>query len=105
VTQRVNCSVTQHTDVTYGCPPAFRACMSSFAISMGAIFSTLVSAQKRLGRGVFTLEVVAPRDSSPRSGSVTRQPRRATERAHPQCVPVAGRIEALPQVEGLSNSG
>jgi hypothetical protein len=39
--------------------------------------------QKRLGRGVFTLEVFESLDSSPRQGLVTRQPRRRSNgRAH-----------------------
>ena len=87
--------------------------------------------QKPLERGVFTLEVFEPLDvlppdrmaacparrtesicgesplrrSSARPGLVTRAAETAIERPGPHCVPVAGRIEALLQVEGLSNSG
>ena len=50
--------------------------------------------EKPLERGVFTLEVFS---------YVAAET--ATERPGPQCVPVAGRTKALPQVEGLSNSG
>ena len=61
--------------------------------------------QKPLERDVFTLEVFEPLDSSPRPGFSYAAAETATERPGPQCVPVAGRIEALPQVKGLSNSG
>jgi hypothetical protein len=50
--------------------------------------------EKPLERGVFTFEVFSYAAAET-----------ATERPGPQCVPVAGRIEALPQVEGLSNLG
>ena len=105
MTQRANCSVTPHTERDLRLPAGVPGLHDFISDLHERNFLHSRISQKRLGRGVFTIEVVAPRDSSPRSGSVTRQPRRATERPGPQCVPVAGRIEALPLVEGLSNSG
>jgi hypothetical protein len=61
--------------------------------------------QKPLERGVFTLKAVEPLDPSPRPGLVYAAAETAIERPGPQGVAVASRIKALPQVEGLSNSG
>ncbi len=112
--------------VTYGCPPAFRAKMFPFAISLSATFSNSASAKNRLSvafsrsrslsrltssrrtewqpapRGV-PKELVAK--AAPTIFTTTRfsyaAAETAIERPGPQCVPVAGRIEALLQVEGL----
>jgi hypothetical protein len=71
---------------------------------VSATFLQLRISQKPLERGVFTLKAFEPLDPSPRTGLVYATTGTAIERPGPRCVPVAGRIKALPQVEGLSNS-
>jgi hypothetical protein len=114
--------------VTNGWPPAFRAEMFPFAISLSATFSNSASAKNHLSVAFSRSRSLSRRPAGP-NGSLPRAAYRkylwrkpaptifsttrfsyaaaetAIERPGPHCVPVAGRIEALLQVEGLSNSG
>jgi len=91
--------------VTYGCLLAFRTEMSPFVISVSATSPAPIQPKNLLS--------VAFSRSRPLSRLIIRRDQvwvcattqMAIERPGPRCAPVAGRIKALPQVEGLSNSG
>jgi hypothetical protein len=79
--------------------------MFPFAISVSATFSNSASAKNRLSVAFSRSRAFEPLDPSPRPGLVYAAAETAIERPGPPSVAVAGRTEALPQVEGLSNSG
>jgi hypothetical protein len=74
--QQANCSLTLHTEPDLRLPAGVPGLHVSLRDLHERNYLHFRISQKRFGRGVFTFQVAEPLDSSPRSGSVTRQPRR-----------------------------